>query len=151
MQQKNYVSISLLLFWKCFLLICLPLWTLPTFLKIKYVWKIKNVKKRKNVFTSMASSWCRARKRPGHNKTVGRPSLHSRRFASGPKREQSRPFGRFRSSSTHGAVCVADQAPAVIVERENKNKKLSYRRGTARCVVSVEILPVATQQCTNYL
>jgi len=24
------------------------------------------------------------------------------------------------------------------------NKKLSYRRGTARCVVSVEILPIAT-------
>ena len=31
------------------------------------------------------------------------------------------------------------------------NKKLSYRRGTARCVVSVEILPTATQQCRNYL
>jgi len=31
------------------------------------------------------------------------------------------------------------------------NKKLSYRRGTARCVVSVEILPAATQQCRNYL
>jgi len=29
-------------------------------------------------------------------------------------------------------------------------KKLSYRRGTARCVVSVEILPVPTQQCRNY-
>ena len=29
-------------------------------------------------------------------------------------------------------------------------KKLSYRRGTARCVVSVEILPFATQQCRNY-
>jgi len=29
------------------------------------------------------------------------------------------------------------------------NKKLSYRRGTARCVVSVEILPVATQQCST--
>ena len=28
-------------------------------------------------------------------------------------------------------------------------KKLSYRRGTARCVVSVEILPIATQQCRN--
>ena len=27
--------------------------------------------------------------------------------------------------------------------------KLSYRRGTARCVVSVEILPTATQQCRN--
>jgi len=32
-----------------------------------------------------------------------------------------------------------------------RNKKLSYRRGTARCVVSVEILPIATQQCRNYL
>ena len=31
------------------------------------------------------------------------------------------------------------------------NKKLSYRRGTARCVMSVEILPIATQQCRNYL
>jgi len=31
------------------------------------------------------------------------------------------------------------------------NKKLSYRRGTARCVVLVEILPIATQQCRNYL
>ena len=30
-------------------------------------------------------------------------------------------------------------------------KKLSYRRGTARCVVSVEILPTAIQQCRNYL
>ena len=32
-----------------------------------------------------------------------------------------------------------------------KDKKLSYRRGTARCVVSIEILPIATQQCRNYL
>ena len=31
------------------------------------------------------------------------------------------------------------------------NKKLSYRRGTARCVVSVEVLPIATQQSRNYL
>ena len=31
------------------------------------------------------------------------------------------------------------------------NKKLSYRRGTARCVVTIEILPIATQQCRNYL
>ena len=33
----------------------------------------------------------------------------------------------------------------------NLNKKLSYRRGTAWCVVSIEILPIATQQCRNYL
>jgi len=31
------------------------------------------------------------------------------------------------------------------------NKKLSYRRGTARRFVSVEILPIATQQYRNYL
>ena len=31
------------------------------------------------------------------------------------------------------------------------DKKLSYRRGTARCALSVVILPVATQQCRNYL
>ena len=31
------------------------------------------------------------------------------------------------------------------------NKKLCYRRETARCVVSIEILPIATQQCRNYL
>jgi len=30
-------------------------------------------------------------------------------------------------------------------------KKLSYSRGTARCVVSIEILPIATQRCRNYL
>jgi len=31
------------------------------------------------------------------------------------------------------------------------NKKLSYRRVTARCVLSVETLPITTQQCRNYL
>ena len=36
-------------------------------------------------------------------------------------------------------------------ETPSLDKKLSYCRGTARCVVSVEILPVATQQCRNYL
>ena len=30
------------------------------------------------------------------------------------------------------------------------NKKLSYRRVTARCVLSVVILPITTQQCRNY-
>jgi len=33
----------------------------------------------------------------------------------------------------------------------NMNKKLSYRRVTARCVLSVVILPIAMQQCRNYL
>ena len=30
------------------------------------------------------------------------------------------------------------------------NKKLSYRRVTARCVLSVVIVPITTQQCRNY-
>ena len=33
----------------------------------------------------------------------------------------------------------------------NKYKKLSYRRVTARCVLSVVVLPITTQQCRNYL
>ena len=40
----NRRSVSLLLFWKCFLLICLPLWTLPTFFKLKNVKKLENRK-----------------------------------------------------------------------------------------------------------
>ena len=35
--------------------------------------------------------------------------------------------------------------------RSEKASSARYRRGTARCVVSVEILPIATQQCINYL
>jgi len=30
------------------------------------------------------------------------------------------------------------------------NKKLSYGRVTARCVLSVVMLPITTQQCRNY-
>jgi len=31
------------------------------------------------------------------------------------------------------------------------DKKFSYRRKTARRVVSIKILPIATLQCRNYL
>jgi len=44
-----------------------------------------------------------------------------------------------------------DRTVASCAYDNNYSKKLSYRRGTARCVVSVEILPVAAQQCINYL
>jgi len=37
------------------------------------------------------------------------------------------------------------------LESKHVHKKLSYRRVTARCIVSVEILPIATQQCRNYV
>jgi len=35
--------------------------------------------------------------------------------------------------------------------RVSTNKKLRYRRVTARCVLSVVILPITMQQCRNYL
>jgi len=48
-------------------------------------------------------------------------------------------------------VVVSDHKPVPFCLNCTCNKKLSHRRGTARCVVSVEILPIATQQCRNYL
>ena len=41
--------------------------------------------------------------------------------------------------------------PTTVVVGGSQNKKFSYRRGIARCVVSIEIVPIATQQCRNYL
>ena len=38
-----------------------------------------------------------------------------------------------------------------IKQYDKKYKKLSYRRVTARFVLSVVILPIAAQQCRNYL
>ena len=42
---------------------------------------------------------------------------------------------------------IADKHGRVMRE----DKKLSYRGGTARCVLSVVILPIATQQCRYYV
>jgi len=47
-------------------------------------------------------------------------------------------------------VTVRDRCECMALSK-NINKKLSYRRVTARCVLSVVILPVATQQYRNYL
>jgi len=53
------------------------------------------------------------------------------------------------------AVLTCDQKPTrvrlIYSNEPTTNKKLSYRRVTARCVVSVEILHIATLQCRNYL
>jgi len=49
----------------------------------------------------------------------------------------------------HNQVCGLQSAGALCVSF--LDKKLSYRRGTAQCVVSVQILPIAMQQCINYL
>ena len=46
--------------------------------------------------------------------------------------------------------CTSDYWQIAFLHLQVRNKKLSYRRWTARCVVSVEILPIATQQCRNY-
>jgi len=49
-------------------------------------------------------------------------------------------------------VLVAHQVPLhdTAAHSSTDNNKLSCRRRTARCVVSAEILPIATQQCRNY-
>jgi len=39
----------------------------------------------------------------------------------------------------------------IVTEHGSIYKKLSNRRVTARCVLSVVILPITTQQCRNYL
>jgi len=49
------------------------------------------------------------------------------------------------------ALIIVKQWHIIINFMTKANKKLSYRRGTARCVVSVEVLPIATQRCRNYL
>ena len=56
-------------------------------------------------------------------------------------------YSRLTFARVRGLICV----PMADVHHLYFYKKLSYRRGTARCVVSVEILPIATQQCRNYL
>ena len=40
---------------------------------------------------------------------------------------------------------------AVCIAQAREDKKLSYHQETVRCFVSVEILPIATQQFRNYL
>jgi len=54
--------------------------------------------------------------------------------------------GRLYSSCVRSSMLHGSETWPV-----RKDKKLSYRRGTVRCVVSLEILPIATQQCSNYL
>jgi len=54
--------------------------------------------------------------------------------------------GRLYSSCVQSSMLHGSETWPV-----RKDKKLSYRRGTVRCVVSIEILPIATQQCRNYL
>ena len=63
------------------------------------------------------------------------------------------PFDRLSPNSRLWLQHVVEKVSAFVVPPTcaHTNKKLSYRRGTARCVVSVEILPIATQQCRNYL
>ena len=55
-----------------------------------------------------------------------------------------------KTGSTYHIATPPEEDRATDIDNRH-NKKLSYRRVTARCVLSVVILPVATQQCRNYL
>ena len=50
------------------------------------------------------------------------------------------------SSSSSSSNTTTNKTATVGIPILNINKKLSHRRGTARCIVSVEILPTATPQ-----
>ena len=53
--------------------------------------------------------------------------------------------------SLMGSQCAKKCAQSFSSLSGITEKKLSYRRGTTRCVVSVEILLIAVQQCRNCL
>ena len=53
--------------------------------------------------------------------------------------------------SERGLLTQLAIAASTEYDSNSTHKKLSYRRVTARCVLSVVILPITTQQCRNYL
>ena len=80
---------------------------------------------------------------------VDRYVLPAGRLAANPPQPQGLSYDGTHKRTPDRYIDPAPHiTPAVSM---NMNKKLSYRRRTARCVVSVDILPIATQQCRNYL
>ena len=62
--------------------------------------------------------------------------------------------GRTTDAQLFHRICSAYNASNINKPKPGvtpKDKKLSYRRVTARCVLSVVISPITTQQCRNYL
>ena len=66
-----------------------------------------------------------------------------------PIRYEKRCYSDVRSKAYMSQINL--QHGTTAVENRKTNKKLCYHWGTARCVVSVEILPTAMQQWRNYL
>ena len=60
-------------------------------------------------------------------------------------------YGTQKNTHTHNVCVNVNRLNYSTRSASDVHKKLSYRRGTARCVMSIEILPIATQQCRNYL
>ena len=107
-----------------------------------------------------------------HNSVFHRPdalpaaqsaaSKHWRQIVLRPTRHNMGHFGDVSTSQSLGLVGkvtkpnttqarIRQSKEMYYNKKINTNKKLSYRRGTARCIVSVEILPIATQQCRNFV
>jgi len=55
------------------------------------------------------------------------------------------------TSDTPKCLRISETTGSVVHDHHLQYKKLSYRRVTAWCVLSVVILPIAMQQCRNYL
>ena len=67
-------------------------------------------------------------------------ALYARKLITSPINNAARGIARWATAR----LCLN-------VYAVSENKKLSYRRVTARCLLSVVILPITTQQCRKYL
>ena len=132
------------------------------------MWKEAFVPKYSSIRTVMSVQYTRVtdRRRTDGQITTPYTALGQRRAVkakfhdtgpTGPARTRvdffARPGPQTRVSDKARGLCLVGSGRARVVEfsYNNATKKLSYRRGTARYVVSIEILPTATQQCRNYL
>jgi len=94
---------------------------------------------------------------PATGRTGYRESRLSLRSADDEYPARDRPTRRFVSQWRRWACQAQWGRGERRTERRQRRvgyilyKKLSYRRRTARCIVSVEISPISTQQCRNYL
>jgi len=109
---------------------------------------LKNPKKQNSWVTLCRGARNHACAEPKTPKPIWIKILHGGRY---PDVVTYTNFGDHRLRGFWVAEVKLPPLPLTFIVRASDNKKLSYRRGTAWCVVSVEILPITTQQCRNYL
>jgi len=118
--------------------------------RVRIVWAIN----RENTSTGLTCRWV-------HEKGISlnkKNSLHFTHLLRGPRGRICIKFGAavgvadiITSNKFFGDWSTGMDSVGSNIALSHWHKKLSYRRVTARCVLSVVILSVTTQQCRNYL